>query len=171
MPNLKMHNLTHTTARILTGISLLLLLYAAPATAQVDDTAKRLHIFPQVADGGGWGSVLMAINTSSSETQCDFTLFGDLDFDRFQRYSETSYSGDSKATFSMLGNGGSYLWPSRNVKRSLLDTRSWIALLPSPHKSSICHWIVAERPQAQPPYSALRWERSSTSGRFGLRAD
>ena len=111
-----MHNLTHTTARILTGISLLLLLYAAPATAQVDDTAKRFHIFPQVADGGGWGSVLMAINTSSSETQCDFTLFGDLDFDRFQRYSETSYSGDSKATFSMLGNGGSYLWPSRNVE-------------------------------------------------------
>ena len=35
---------------------------ALPAIAQSDETAKRVHVFPQLADGGGWQSVLLVTN-------------------------------------------------------------------------------------------------------------
>ena len=98
----------------LAEFGLLALLCAIPATAQVDDTAKRSHIFPQVADGGGWGSVLIVTNTASSENRCEFTLYGDVEINRFQRVDGVSYSGNLGGAFTIPAAGGSFLWPSRN---------------------------------------------------------
>lgn len=98
----------------LVGVGLFALLCTTPGAAQIDDTAKRSHIFPQVADGDGWGSVLIATNTASSETMCEFSLYGDIEINRFQRYDVISYSGNSRGAFTIPGNGGSFLWPSRN---------------------------------------------------------
>ena len=49
---------------------------ALPAIAQSDETAKRFHVFPQLADGGGWISLLLVTNVSQSSSFCTFELHG-----------------------------------------------------------------------------------------------
>ena len=81
-----------------------------PATAQSpDEAAKRFHVFPQIADGGGWRSVLLATNVSSSESRCTFSLHG-VPVDRF--HSGISTSG-STATFNLAGQGGYLIWSTK----------------------------------------------------------
>ena len=85
---------------------------ALPAIAQSDETAKRFHVFPQLADGGGWGSVLLVTNVSQSSSFCTFALHG-LSLDRFSEVSGITASG-SAATFEMPGSGGYLVWRTKN---------------------------------------------------------
>ena len=85
---------------------------ALPASAQSDETAKRFHVFPQLADGGGWQSFLLVTNVSQSSSFCTFALHG-LSLDRFSEVSSITASG-STATFSLEGDGGYLSWPTKN---------------------------------------------------------
>ena len=85
---------------------------ALPAIAQSDETAKRFHVFPQLADGGGWQSFLLVTNVAQSSSFCTFALHG-LSLDRFTQVSGITASG-STATFSLDGNGGYLAWPTKN---------------------------------------------------------
>ena len=85
---------------------------ALSAIAQSDETAKRFHVFPQLADGGGWGSVLLVTNVSQSSSFCTFALHG-LSLDRFSEVSGITASG-STATFEMPGSGGYLVWRTKN---------------------------------------------------------
>ena len=78
---------------------------ALPAIAQSDETAKLFHVFPQLADGGGWQSVLLVTNVSQSSSFCTLELHG-LSLDRFPE--------SSPATFSLPGPGGYLVWSSKN---------------------------------------------------------
>ena len=83
-----------------------------PAIAQSDETAKRFHVFPQLADGGGWQSVLLVTNVAQSSSFCTFELHG-LSLDRFSDVSGITASG-STATFQMPGAGGYWVWATKN---------------------------------------------------------
>ena len=83
-----------------------------PAIAQSDETAKRFHVFPQLADGGGWQSVLLVTNVAQSSSFCTFELHG-LSLDRFSDVSGITASG-STATFQMPGAGGYWVWETKN---------------------------------------------------------
>ena len=85
---------------------------ALPAIAQSDETAKRFHVFPQLADGGGWQSFLLVTNVAQSSSFCTFELHG-LTVDRFSEVRGITASG-STATFSLEGDGGYLAWPSKN---------------------------------------------------------
>ena len=85
---------------------------ALPAIAQSDETAKRFHVFPQLADGGGWQSVLLVTNAAQSSSFCTFELHG-LSLDRFPEVSGITASG-STATFSLDGPGGYLAWRTKN---------------------------------------------------------
>ena len=87
-------------------------MYALPAIAQSDETAKRFHVFPQVVDGGGWQSFLLVTNVAQSSSFCTFELHG-LSLDRFPGASGITASG-STATFSLDGSGGYLAWPTKN---------------------------------------------------------
>ncbi|MDE0200373.1 MAG: pre-peptidase C-terminal domain-containing protein, partial [Caldilineaceae bacterium] len=64
---------------------------------------SRIHVFPQIADGGGWQSVFLVTNVSESDSACTLRLQG-LSVDRFPRVSGVSASG-STATFTLKGGG------------------------------------------------------------------
>ena len=85
---------------------------ALPAIAQSDETAKRVHVFPQLADGGGWQSVLLVTNVAQSSSFCTFELHV-LSLDRFPDVSGITMSG-STATFSLDGPGGYLTWRTKN---------------------------------------------------------
>ena len=85
---------------------------ALPAIAQSDETAKRFHVFPQLADGGGWQSVLLVTNVAQSSSFCTFESHG-LSLDRFPEVSGITMSG-STATFSLDGPGGYLTWRTKN---------------------------------------------------------
>ena len=85
---------------------------ALPAIAQSDETAKRFHVFPQLADGGGWQSFLLVTNAAQSSSFCAFELHG-LSLDRFPEVSGITASG-STATFSLDGPGGYLTWRTKN---------------------------------------------------------
>ena len=76
---------------------------ALPAIAQSDETGKRVHVFPQLADGGGWQSVLLVTNVAQSSSFCTFELHG-LSLDRFPEVSGITMSG-STATSLWTGPG------------------------------------------------------------------
>ena len=96
----------------LTVTLLLAMACALPAIAQSDETAKRFHVFPQLADGGGWQSFLLVTNVSQSSSFCTFALHG-LSLDRFSEVSGITASG-STATFEIPGRGGYWVWPTKN---------------------------------------------------------
>ena len=100
---------------------------ALPAIAQSDETAKRFHVFPQLADGGGWQSFLLVTNVAQSSSFCTFALHG-LSLDRFSEVSGITASG-STATFSLEGDGA--IWPGRprTNRRWPPDTRLSVAPL------------------------------------------
>ena len=85
---------------------------ALPAIAQSDETAKRFHVFPQLADGGGWQSVLLVTNVAQSSSFCTFELHG-LSLDRFPEVSGITMSG-STATFEIPGPRGYRVWRTKN---------------------------------------------------------
>ena len=85
---------------------------ALPAIAQSDETAKRFHVFPQLADGGGWLSILLVTNVAQSSSFCTFELHG-LTIDRFEDISGIT-TARSTATFSLEGDGGYLVWPTKN---------------------------------------------------------
>ena len=86
---------------------------ALPAIAQYDETAKRFHVFPQIADGGGWQSVLLVTNVAQSSSFCTFELHG-LTTDRFEDASGVTTVG-STATFSLIAPAGYLVWPTKNA--------------------------------------------------------
>ena len=85
---------------------------ALPAIAQSDETAKRYHVFPVLADGGGWLSILLVTNVGQSSSFCTFGLHG-LSLDRFSEFSGITTSG-STATFSLKGDGGYLAWRTKD---------------------------------------------------------
>ena len=91
---------------------LIMLACALPAIAQSDETAKRFHVFPQLADGGGWQSVLLVTNTAQASSFCTFALHG-LSLDRFSEVSGITVSG-STATFEIPGPRGYRVWRTKN---------------------------------------------------------
>ena len=91
---------------------LLAMACALPAIAQSDETAKRFHVFPQLADGGGWLSILLVTNVAQSSSFCTFELHG-LTIDRFEDISGIT-TARSTATFSLEGDGGYLVWPTKN---------------------------------------------------------
>ena len=83
-----------------------------PAVAQPDETAKRFHVFPQLADGGGWQSFLLVTNVAPSSNLCTLTLHG-LTVDRFEDISGTMAAG-STVTFSLTGPAGYLVLPTKS---------------------------------------------------------
>ena len=96
----------------LTVTLLMTLACTLPAIAQSDETAKRFHVFPQLADGGGWQSVLLVTNAAQSSSFCTFELH-DLSLDRFPEDSGIAVSG-STATFEIPGPRGYRVWRTKN---------------------------------------------------------
>ena len=88
---------------------------AFPAIAQQkrlpDETAKRFHVFPQIADGGGWRSFLLVANVAQSTSLCTFELHG-LTMDRFQDVGIAT--AGSTATFELRELGSYLVWGTRN---------------------------------------------------------
>lgn len=87
---------------------------AEPATSSnaIDETAKRFHVFPQIADGGGWQSALLVTNVAESESRCTFSLHG-LPMDRFADISGVNVRG-ATATFDLERRGGYLVWSTNN---------------------------------------------------------
>ena len=67
------------------------------------EPVSRIHVFPQIADGGGWQSVFLVTNVSESDSACTLRLQG-LSVDRFPRISGVSAAG-STAAFTLKGGG------------------------------------------------------------------
>ena len=87
---------------------------ALPALAQSDETAKRFHVLPHLADGGGWRSSLLVTNVSEAASPCTLQLYG-LGVDRFEDYSADGVTAEgSMATFELPASGGYLVWPTRN---------------------------------------------------------
>ena len=85
---------------------------ALPAVAQADETAKRIHVLPLIADGSGWQSFVLATNVAQSASLCTVELHG-LSVDRFHDVSGVTATG-STATFELPGRGGNLVWGTRN---------------------------------------------------------
>ena len=104
--------MNHNRSRILATL-LVVIACAQPATAQSsDETAKRLHLLPHIADGDGWKSLLLVTNVAQSAGLCTLDLHG-LPLDRFENISRITAAG-STATFELDGPGGYLVWGTRN---------------------------------------------------------
>ncbi len=104
--------MSHHRTRILATL-LLTIACAQPATAQSsDETAKRLHLLPHIADGDGWKSLLLVTNVAQAAGLCTLDLHG-LPLDRFENISGITAVG-SMATFELDGPGGYLVWGTRN---------------------------------------------------------
>ena len=91
---------------------LLTVAWAMPAIAQPDGTAKHYHVFPHIADGGGWQSSLVVTNAGQSSNSCTLELHG-LTVDRFEAADSVTAEG-SMATFDLPEFGGHLVWSTRN---------------------------------------------------------
>ena len=91
---------------------LLTIVWAMPALAQPDETAQHFHVFPHIADGGGWQSSLVVTNAGQSSNSCTLELHG-LTADRFEAADGVMAEG-SMATFDLPGDGGHLVWSTRN---------------------------------------------------------
>ena len=86
--------------------------FALPAAAQSDETAKSFHILPHLADGGGWGSLLLVTNVSQLASHCTFNVYG-MPLNRFREFSSFVTVAGSTATFQLEGPGGHLRWPTK----------------------------------------------------------
>ena len=86
--------------------------WALPAFAQPDETAKHFHVFPHIADGGGWQSSLVVTNAGQSSNSCTLELHG-LTAGRFEAADGITAEG-SMATFDLPESGGHLVWSTRN---------------------------------------------------------
>ena len=91
---------------------LLMIACALPAATQSDETAKRFHVLPLIADGSGWQSFVLVTNVAQSASLCTVELHG-LSVDRFRDVSGVTATG-STATFELAGRGGNLVWSTRN---------------------------------------------------------
>lgn len=97
---------------------LVLLLRAAEARTQdlasdkSDETAKRVHVLPHIADGDGWRSTLLVANVARSASACRLQLYG-LSTNRFETLGAVQASG-STATFDLPQAGAHLTWRTRN---------------------------------------------------------
>ena len=81
------------------GLALTVWVWTAPAAlGQADWAAQTRHIFPQIADGGGWGVLLMVTNVGDTPAECTLTPYG-VGLDRFSDVGITP--GVTGATFSV----------------------------------------------------------------------
>ena len=80
--------------------------------AQSDETAKRFHFLPHIADGNGWQSTLLVTNVAQSASACRLQLYG-LGVNRFEHLGTVQASG-STATFNLPGVGAYLTWPTSN---------------------------------------------------------
>ena len=81
------------------GLAMTVWVWTAPAAlAQADRAAQTRHIFPQIADGGGWGVLLMVTNVGDTPAECTLTPYG-VGLDRFSDVGITP--GVTGATFSV----------------------------------------------------------------------
>ena len=85
---------------------------ALPTAAQHDETAKRFHVLPHLADGSGWRSILRVTNVSTSASSCTLQLYG-LGVGRFEAVRGVTAAG-STAAFALPGAGGHLVWYTRN---------------------------------------------------------
>ena len=79
-----------------------------------DETAKRFHVLPHIADGSGWQSRLLVTNAGRATSQCTVELEG-LTVDRFEDAGGVTAAG-STATFELGGAGGYLVWGTRNAQ-------------------------------------------------------
>ena len=86
---------------------------ALPAFARPDETAKRFHVLPHIADGGGWQSSLLVTNVSPSASPCTLQLYGGLGAERFEAATGVTAAGPT-ATFALAASGGHLAWRTRN---------------------------------------------------------
>ena len=84
-----------------------------PTMPSSDETAKRFHVLPHIADGGGWRSSLLVTNVSPSASPCTLQLYGGLGVDRFEAAAGVTAAGLT-ATFALAGAGGHLVWRTRN---------------------------------------------------------
>ena len=91
---------------------LLTVVWALPALAQPDETAQHFHVFPHIADGGGWQSSLVVTNAGQSSNSCRLELHG-LTADRFEAADGVMAEG-SMATFELQEPGSHLVWSTRN---------------------------------------------------------
>ncbi len=80
--------------------------------AQSDETAKRIHLLPHIADGNGWRSTLLVTNVSRSASACRLQLYG-MSTNRFETLGAVQASG-SAATFNLPEAGAHLAWRTRN---------------------------------------------------------
>ena len=76
-----------------------------------NEQAKRQHILPHIADGGGWRSSLIVTNVEGSDSRCALELRG-LTADRFQA-AEGIEASRSTAAFELGRTGGYLVWGTR----------------------------------------------------------
>ena len=98
----------------LSALLLITMACALPAFPQSDETAKRFHVLPHIADGGGWKSSLLVTNVSPSASRCTLQLYGGLDADRFEAAGGVTAEAGSMATFELPASGGHLVWRTRN---------------------------------------------------------
>lgn len=91
---------------------LLTVVWALPVFAQPDETAQHFHVFPHIADGGGWQSSLIVTNAGQSSNSCTLELHG-LTVDRFEEADGVMAEG-SMATFNLPESGSHLVWSTRN---------------------------------------------------------
>ncbi|MDE0433713.1 MAG: hypothetical protein OXH92_06855 [Bryobacterales bacterium] len=91
---------------------LLTVVWALPVLAQPDETAQHFHVFPHIADGGGWQSSLIVTNAGQSSNSCTLELNG-LTADRFEAADGIMVEG-SMAKFDLQEAGGHLVWSTRN---------------------------------------------------------
>ena len=87
---------------------------ALPAIAQSDETAKRSHVFPQLADGGGWSSVFIITNVSTTSSACTLYLYGGLGIERLAPAPGVTTTS-SRATFALEERGGAFFWATQDA--------------------------------------------------------
>ena len=81
------------------GLAMTVWVWTAPAAlGQAEWAAQTRHIFPQIADGGGWGVLLMVTNVGDTPAECTLTPYG-VGLDRFSDVGITP--GVTGATFSV----------------------------------------------------------------------
>ena len=93
-------------------LALLLLAALAPLSQASDETAKRVHLLPHIADGDGWRSTLLVTNVARSASTCRLQLYG-MSTNRFETLSAVQASG-SAATFNLPEAGAHLAWRTRN---------------------------------------------------------
>jgi hypothetical protein len=94
-------------------------LFSAPASAQVDDSARSFHVFPQVADGrvadnSVYQSWLLVTNASSFVNGCAYDLYG-MAANRIDPIVPSLAISGSRATFSLPGTAAYAVIPTTGV--------------------------------------------------------